>query len=106
MSQEDKAKLDEKFLRLRREAMALEQDRRDFLAKAKRALGREVSSEAKLILDKISQAIQDYAMEKEYDMVVETGGHTSRNVPLFVHLEGAVDITDDIIKLLNHAEGN
>ncbi|MCP5535530.1 MAG: OmpH family outer membrane protein [Akkermansiaceae bacterium] len=106
MSAEDKAKMDAKFRSLGRDAVALEQDRRDFFEKGKRQLANEISSEAKLILDQITQSIQVYALEKKYHMVIETGGHTTRNVPLFVHLEGAVDITDEIITRLNEGEGN
>lgn len=106
MSDTDKKKMDVKFKSLGRDAMALEQDRRDFFEKGKRVLANEVSSEAKLILDRITQTVQVYALEKKYHMVIEMGGHTTRNVPLFVHLEGAVDITDDIIKRLNDTEGN
>ena len=106
MSDTDKKKMDVKFKSLGRDAMALEQDRRDFFEKGKRVLANEVSSEAKLILDRITQTVQVYALEKKYHMVIEMGGHTTRNLPLFVHLEGAVDITDDIIKRLNDTEGN
>lgn len=106
MSDTDKKKMDVKFKSLGRDAMALEQDRRDFFEKGKRVLANEVSSEAKLILDRITQTVQVYALEKKYHMVIEMGGHTTRNLPLFMHLEGAVDITDDIIKRLNDTEGN
>ena len=104
MSAEDKEKMDTKFRSLGRDAVALEQDRRDFFEKGKRRLANEISSEAKLILDQITQSIQVYALQKKYDMVIEMGGQTTRNVPLFVHLEGAVDITGDIIKRLNEDE--
>ena len=106
MSDTDKKKMDVKFKSLGRDAMALEQDRRDFFEKGKRVLANEISSEAKLILDRITQTVQVYALEKKYHMVIEMGGHTTRNLPLFMHLEGAVDITDDIIKRLNDTEGN
>ena len=106
MSDVDKKKKEAKFRSLGRDAVALEQDRRDFFEKGKRALASDISSEVKLILDRINQAVQTYALEKKYHMVVETGGHTTRNLPLFVHLEGAVDITDEVIKRLNGAEGN
>ncbi len=79
---------------------------RDFFEKGKRLLASDISSEVKLILDRINQMVQTYALEKKHHMVVETGGHTTRNLPLFVHLEGAVDITDEVIKRLNDAEGN
>ncbi len=105
MSKEDKKKMDAKFRSLGRDALALEQDRRDFFEKGKRRLASEISSEAKLVLDQIVQAAQVYALEKKFDMVIEIGG-TTRDVPLFVHLEGAVDITDELIKRLNENSGN
>ncbi len=104
MSEADKKSMDLKFRSLGRDALALEQDRRDFSEKEKRILANEISSQANLILDQISQTIQVYALGKKYDMVIEMGGHTTRNVPLFVHLEGAVDITEEIIKLLNESD--
>jgi len=104
MSDADKKAMDLKFRSLGRDAVALEQDRRDFSGKEKRILANDISSQANLILDQISQTIQVYALDKKYDMVIEMGGHTTRNVPLFVHLEGAVDITEKIIKLLNESD--
>jgi len=104
MSDADKKAMDLKFRSLGRDAVALEQDRRDFSGKEKRILANDISSQANLILDQISQTIQVYALDKKYDMVIEMGGHTTRNVPLFVHLEGSVDITEKIIKLLNESD--
>ena len=37
-------------------------------------------------------------------MVIEIQGHTTRNLPFFLHLEGAVDITDAIIMRLNQSK--
>ena len=105
MSEADKKAMDLKFRSLGRDALALEQDRRDFSEKEKRILANEISSQSKLILDQISQTVQVYALEKKYHMVIEMGGNTTRNVPLFVHLDGAVDITENIIKRLNETEG-
>jgi len=42
-------------------------------------------------------------LAEKYDMVVEMG-HTTRNLPFFLHLDGAEDITDIIIKQLNAAD--
>ncbi|BDS08996.1 hypothetical protein NT6N_40360 [Oceaniferula spumae] len=103
VSAEEKAKLDRQFVSLGRDAFALEENRRDFFSKAKRAHDREVSSQSKLILDRITEAVQVYALEKKYDMVIEMGGYTTRNVPLFVHLDSAQDITAVIIKRLNES---
>ncbi len=106
VSEEDKKKLHTELSGLQREALALEQDRRDFLKKGERKLANKMSTEARLLLDQIMQAAQVYALEKKYDMVIETGGHTTRDVPFFVHLEGATDITGELIKRLNAASGN
>ncbi len=106
MSEEDKNKVFMELSNLQREALALEQDRRDFLRKSRRRLADEMSTEAKLILDHVMQAAQVYAREKKFDMVIEAGGSTTRGVPLFVHLEGTVDITDQLINRLNENSGN
>ena len=101
MTAEQKKEMDMKFRGLGRDAMALEQDRRDFFDKGRRELGNEITTEANLILDRITQAAQVYALEKKFAMVVETGGHTTSNTPFFLHLDGVVDITDELIKRLN-----
>lgn len=102
LSPEEQQELERSYKSIGRDALALEQDRRDFYMEAKRSLDREVSAEARFIIDKIKEAVQVHALEKKYDMVVESGGHTTLHVPLFLHLEGAVDLTDEIIKRLNH----
>lgn len=103
---EEKAKLDRKFIDLGRDSFALEQDRRDFYSKAKRNLDREVTAQSRLILDRITEAVQAYALAQNFDMVVEMGGHTTRNMPLFVHLQNAEDITEAVLKNLNKASEN
>jgi len=106
VTDEEKAKIDKKFIDLGRDAFALEQNRRDFYGKAKRNLDREVTLQSKLILDRIAEAVQVHALAKKYDMVIEMGGHTTRSLPLFVHLDNAEDITDAIIAELNKASDN
>ena len=48
--------------------------------------------------------ISIYAKQQNFDMVIEIQGHTTRNLPFFLHLEGAVDITDAIIMRLNQSK--
>ncbi|MFK7909906.1 MAG: OmpH family outer membrane protein [Akkermansiaceae bacterium] len=101
MSDEDKLEMDRKFRSLGRDAMALERDRRDFFQKGRSNLASEITSEANMILDQISEEAQVYALEKKFAMVVESAGETTSNTPFFLHLEGAVDITEELIKRLN-----
>ena len=101
MSVVDKRKAKSDFDNIQRELKALRRDRSDFTAKQKRKHFDDESSTARLLLERITEAIQVYALEKKYHMVIEMGGHTTRSVPLFLHLEGAVDISDEIITRLN-----
>lgn len=101
MSAEDKSKMNDEYLSMGLELKTLERDRRDFLEKEKRRVFKEQASVARSILDRINQAIQAYALEKKYQMVIEMGGLSTRSVPLFLHLDGAVDISDEIISRLN-----
>ena len=101
MSAEDKSKMNNEYLSMGLELKALERDRRDFLENEERRVFKERISVARSILDRINEAIQVYALGKKYHMVIEAGGHSTRSVPLFLHLEGAVDISDEIISKLN-----
>lgn len=101
MSGEQKAEMDRKFRSLGRDAMALEQDRRDFFEQGRRRLASEITSEANLILDRITEEAQAYAVEKKFAMVLESGGETTSNTPFFLYLEGASDITEELVKRLN-----
>ena len=101
MSAEEKSKMNDEYLSMGLELKTLERDRRDFLEKEKRRVFKEQASVARSILDRINEAIQAYALEKKYQMVIEMGGLSTRSVPLFLHLDGAVDISDEIISRLN-----
>ncbi|MGB0992783.1 MAG: OmpH family outer membrane protein [Akkermansiaceae bacterium] len=104
MTEEEKKKAAAKIRDLGRNASALEQDRIDFFTKVRRSLGNDISFQSRMILERISEAIQVYALEKKYDMVIETGGQTTRHVPFFMYIEGSVDITEEILTRLNSAE--
>ena len=103
MSAEQKAQMDESYKNLGREIKALERDRLDYL-KQERAKLRELEKKtSQSILKRIDEFVKVYAKKQDYDMVVELGGETTTNLPFFLHLEGAVDITDTIIMMLNQS---
>lgn len=101
MSAEDKTRMKDRHLRMSREVWALKRDQQEFLAQRNRKLFDEGTVVAKSILSRISEAVQVYAREKKFDMVIEIGGHSTYDTPLFLYLEGAVDISDEIIARLN-----
>lgn len=104
VSVEEKAKFHSELMELRRNAFALEENRRNFYVKAKQNLDREGAIQSRLMLDQITEVIQAYAQAESYDMVIEMGGHTTQHLPFFLHLDHAEDITQVIIKRLNGTE--
>lgn len=103
MSVEKKAQMDESYKNLGREIKALERDRLDYLKQERTRLGELEKKTSQFILQRIDEFVKVYAKKQDYDMVVELGGETTANLPFFLHLEGAIDITDTIIMMLNQS---
>ena len=101
MTKEEKVSIGKKFKSLGRDVVALEQDRLDFLIRVRRELANESSSQMNLVLDRIIEEAKAYAEEKKISMLVESGGETTSSTPFFIHLDGAKDITKELIKRLN-----
>ncbi len=100
LSEEERKELDRKFFNLGRDIVALKQDRRYFYAQSKLDLDKEEAAQSKRLLERISETVQVYALAEKYDMVIEEGGHTTSQLPFFLHLDDAKDITKAIIKRL------
>lgn len=105
LSEEERSRMDSAYKKLGLELEALEQDRTDFLTRENRKISDLQSRSSKFILERIEATINAYAAEHHYDMVIEMEGKTTRNLPFFLHLEGAADITGDIITQLNASGG-
>ena len=100
LSEEERKELDRKFFNLGRDIVALKQDRRYFYAQGKLDLDKKEAAQSKRLLERISETVQVYALAEKYDMVIEEGGHTTSQLPFFLHLDDAKDITKAIIKRL------
>lgn len=103
MSAEEKAAMDKAFKNLGRELKALEQNRVVYMTREQDKLSDLKAETSKFILGRIQEEISIYAKQENFDMVIEMQGHTTRNLPFFLHLEGAVDITDTVILRLNQS---
>ena len=100
LSEEERKELDRKFFNLGRDIVALKRDRRYFYAQSKLDLDKKEAAQSKRLLERISETVQVYALAEKYDMVIEEGGHTTSQLPFFLHLDDAKDITKAIIKRL------
>lgn len=103
MTVEQKAKMDQSYKNLGREIKALEQDRLDYFKQEQLKLAELEKQTSRFILKRINEFIRVFAKQQDYDMVVELAGETTANLPFFLHLDGAVDITDTIIMQLNQS---
>ena len=103
LSEEERANMDNAYKNLGLELKALEQDRMDYLARENQKLADQQSRTSTFILDRITETINAHAKQHDYDMVIEMEGRTTRNLPFFLHLEGAADITEKIITQLNES---
>ncbi len=104
LSVEERERMDNAYKGLGLELKALEQDRKDYVARESQKLSELQSRTSKFILERITETISAYARQHDYDMVIESEGRTTRNLPFFLHLEGAVDITEKIITQLNASD--
>lgn len=103
VSAEQKAQMDKSYKNLGREIKALEKDRLDYLEQEKKTLKELEKKTSQSILKSIHDKINVFAKQQDYDMAIEIKGETTVNLPFFLHLEGAVDITDTIIMQLNQS---
>lgn len=101
MSAEQKAQMDDSYKNLAREIKALEQERLRYWDEEKRKLTELETKTSKFILEQIQKTVAAYAKREAFDMVIDMHGQTTRNLPFFLHLDGAVDITDKIVVQLN-----
>ena len=104
MSAEQKTQMDASYKNLVREIKALEAERLSYWGSERRKLSELETKTSRFILESIRKAVSAYAEQEKFDMVVEMQGQTTRNLPFFLHLDGAVDITDKIILQLNETE--
>ena len=72
----------------------MEQQRRKQLEEQQRRM-------RKRIVDEISQTIQDYAKEQNYMVVFDASGQSLNGVAVMVYSSGRLDITDEILAILN-----
>lgn len=65
---------------------------------------RKITIATRDILNDCSLVINDYAMKHGYQWVIETSGTTSSTISPLLYARNAVDITDEILALLNKDE--
>ena len=53
------------------------------------------------IVDEIRSAVEDYARSEGYSAVVDYSGESMNGIPVVLYVDRSVDITDNVIEMLN-----
>ena len=53
------------------------------------------------IVDEIRSAVEDYARSEGYSAVVDCSGESMNGIPVVLYVDRSVDITDNVIEMLN-----
>ncbi len=73
----------------------------DMANSRKKDLAEQQSRIRGAIVEEINKVIQDYAKKNGFTIIIDRTGMTLSGVPPFVYVQESLDITADIIKLLN-----
>lgn len=81
--------------------VALGRERKEFLNRRGRQLNQKMVTQMNDIRATISKQVQDYAQTIDVDYVFDGSGLTTSQVPFMLYIRNKVDITQDVLKLLN-----
>lgn len=79
----------------------LQAERKEFLERSGRALNEKMVGLMNDIRADVIDAVNKYAEGAEVDYVFDESGLTSTQVPFIIYVRNRVDITADVLKLLN-----
>lgn len=95
------AKLIREFEIKRQEAETLRQDYVDFETEENKRINREMVAGMRESLKRINDAATQIANERNLDGVWDISGNSNTGVPFVLYSNDALDITDDVIGVLN-----
>lgn len=81
--------------------VALGRERKEFLSRRGRQLNQKMVTRMNDIRATISKQVQAYAQTIDVDYVFDGTGLTTSQVPFMLYIRNKVDITQDVLKLLN-----
>jgi outer membrane protein len=83
------------------EGIALDRERREFLARRNQSLNEKMVQRMKGILEEIRKLVEEKAKAEDYDYVFDKSGLSTSQVPFFLYTKDATDITAVLLKELN-----
>ncbi|MGI6598804.1 MAG: OmpH family outer membrane protein [Kiritimatiellia bacterium] len=64
-------------------------------------MAEEVKKTRQSIVDELTEAVQDFAKEEGWDLILDSSGMTMNMVPLTIYANPSLDVTEQLIKRLN-----
>ena len=83
------------------EGVALERERVEFLKRRNQALKEKFGQNMQSIITDIRKLVEEQSKIGNYDYVFDKSGASIQQVPFLLYSKDAVDITEDLVKLLN-----
>jgi outer membrane protein len=81
--------------------VALRREREEFIKRRSRALNQKMVTKLQSIREIVGKQVRDHAAGIDVDYVFDSSGLTTNQVPFILYVRNKVDITDDVLKLLN-----
>ena len=81
--------------------VALQREREEFIQRKSRGLNQKMVAKLQQIREVVGKQVQDHAAAVGVDYVFDSSGLTSAQVPFVLYVRNKVDITEDVLKLVN-----
>lgn len=101
LSDKKKAELFKNFQIKTQEGVSLDRERREFLKRRTTALNEKMMMIMRKLLEEVRALVVNRAKTDDYDYVFDRSGFSTSQVPFLLYSKDAVDLTGDILKILN-----
>ena len=101
ISPEKKKAIAQAFGEREQTLVALKREREEFIQRKSRGLNQKMVGKLQRIREVVGKQVQDHAAAINVDYVFDSSGLTSAQVPFVLYVRNKVDITEDVLKLLN-----
>ena len=86
------------------ETQKLQRDIEDYRTSHQKILQEQTQRMRQTILKEINDVVSKEARDQGYQLVLDKSGNTLNGVPIVVYSQDSLEITDDIIKILNKGQ--
>ncbi|MGJ8697016.1 MAG: OmpH family outer membrane protein [Verrucomicrobiaceae bacterium] len=101
LAEEKKKEIARQFGEREQTLVALRRERQEFIQRRTGALNAKMVAKMKEIREAVGKKVEEQAAASGVDYAFDSTGLTTSQVPFVLYVRNRVDITDDVLKLLN-----